>query len=151
MEFSLPGAPENFTGCVAGKRLKQSHLRSSPGRPHPSKEHERCLSLQGVVLGRKKVLGIDLPWNKASSKIWARKPLNPAGQKSFASNELSALGGEPEPDITQTMSSDFGFLLQLPPSMMECVLPVQKMFECRCIWNKYILKHTQKKRQYQKW
>lgn len=54
-----------------------------------------------MVLVGEEILWVDLSWNEISSKIGARKPQNPVGQKCFASNELSALGGEPEPDITQ--------------------------------------------------
>lgn len=100
-KFSLPGAAEDFAGCKAGKRLKQSHFRSSPGGSHPSTSVEDFSLQRRVVLVREEILWTDLSWNEISSKIRARKPQNPVGQKCVASNELSALGGEPEAKISQ--------------------------------------------------
>lgn len=68
----------------------------------PSQQQRgRSLSPEGMVLLREEILWTDLSWNEISSKIWVRKPQNPVGQKCFAGNELSALGGEPEPDTSQ--------------------------------------------------
>lgn len=81
--------------------------------------------------------------------MWARKLLNPEGQKSFASNELSALGGEPEPARIRMTLSELGFLSQLPPGTMECVLPAQNIWMQMQL--EYMLKHVWKKQGTESW
>lgn len=87
---------------LQGREEVEAEPFTEESRWIPSQQQRgRFLSPEGMVLLREEILWIDLPWNEISSKIWARKPQNPVGQKCFASNELSALGGEPEPDISQ--------------------------------------------------